>query len=324
MASKEIEILDPAASVEKLKKIAADRALNRRRFLTALGMTGAVAGAGLLSGCAVASNPVAVNTLGAAQSDILNFVLNLKFLEATFYSYITTGNDLPASVTVNGGAVTGAPAKLAVTAQITQQTIDLLNEIYFDELNHVKQLQTLLGSSVIFRPAINLAAFGAINSTVGSASNALSIARVVEDVGVTALASAATGLTTSSATFVAQILAVESFHAGALRLNNIQLNTVPGTALLYDQADSLDVKPLDPGAINPLTWPNTWAGPPVLGGFFATYGTAAAGATAGFAYARTSSQVLAILYGAPGVPATLGTASGGFFPNGVNGNIKTV
>jgi hypothetical protein len=319
MASKEIEILDPAASVEKLKKIAADRALNRRRFLTALGMTGAVAGAGLLSGCSVASNPATVNTIGAAQSDILNFVLNLKFLEATFYSYITTGNDLPASVTVNGGAVTGAPAKLAVTAQITQQTIDLLNEIYFDELNHVTTLRSILGSSVVFRPAINLAAFGAINSTVGSASNALSIARVMEDVGVTALASAATGLTTSSVTFVAQILGVESFHAGALRLNNIQLNTVGGTALLYDQADSLDVAPYDPGVAATAA-----AGPGVTGGFFPTYGAAALGATAGFAYARTSSQVLAILYGARGVPAISGTASGGFFPNGVNGNIKTV
>jgi hypothetical protein len=48
MASNEIETLDSAASVEKLNKIAAGRALNRRHFLAALGMTGAAAGAGLM------------------------------------------------------------------------------------------------------------------------------------------------------------------------------------------------------------------------------------------------------------------------------------
>jgi hypothetical protein len=35
---------------------------------------------------------------------------------------------------------------------------------------------------------------------------------------------------------------------------------------------------------------------------------------------RTHSQVLAIVY----ANATAGTASGGFYPNGMNGNIKTV
>jgi hypothetical protein len=42
------------------------------------------------------------------------------------------------------------------------------------------------------------------------------------------------------------------------------------------------------------------------------------------AFSRTASQILAILYGAAGTPAGAGTSSGGFFPGGLNGNIKSV
>src|SRR5664280_1958439 len=102
MASNEIAILDPAASVDKLNKIAADRAMNRRRFIAALGITGAAAGAGLLSGCANNTTMPISSPLGAGQTDILNFVLNVEYLQATFYAYLTTGADLPPSVTGNG------------------------------------------------------------------------------------------------------------------------------------------------------------------------------------------------------------------------------
>ena len=42
------------------------------------------------------------------------------------------------------------------------------------------------------------------------------------------------------------------------------------------------------------------------------------------AYARTFDQVLHIVYGSPTGPAgfNYGLASGAFFPNGMNGNIK--
>ena len=75
------------------------------------------------------------------------------------------------------------------------------------------------------------------------------------------------------------------------------------------------------------------AGPTASGGFFTTSGGAAVAGTSGtngFAIARTTSQVLAVLYGAPTtagtaiVPASSGTSVGGFFPNGVNGKINTV
>ena len=304
MASKEIEVLDPAATVEKLSSIATARALNRRNFMAALGMTGAAAGAALLSGCTSSTVAVSTTTVAPGESDVLNFALNLEYLEATFYSYITQGADLPASVTAGSGAITGAPAKLTFA---TQQITDQLNEIYFDELNHVIALRTLLASAAVPRPAINLAAAG----TISTAAIALSIARQFEDVGATAYAGALTLLTSSSLNYAIQILAVEGFHAGALRLVSIQ------NSISYSQADSLDVKPFDPGSAAAAA-----AGPTASGAFFATAGAASASSStpAGFAFTRTTSQVLQILYGTAGV---IGTTKGGFFPNGLNGLIAS-
>ncbi len=313
MASNEIEILDPEATVGKLNEIAAGRELNRRRFLTALGLTGAAAaGAGMMSGCSTTTTtvPVTTSSTSSAQIDILNFALNLEYLEATFYSFITKGADLSSSLTLNSGAITGAPAQLTLA---TQQITDLLNEITYDEISHVTVLRNLLGASAVPRPAINLAAFGAITAT-----NALSFARLFEDVGVTAYAGVTTSLVSSNLTFAAQILGVESFHAGALRLVSIQNPAVAA----YVKADSIDVKPFDPG-----TAALAAAGPSANGAFFATAGatTATAAVPIGMAFTRTASQVLSIVYGsAAGTLAASGASSGGFFPSGVNGNIKTV
>jgi hypothetical protein len=319
MASNEIEVLDPEASVEKLTKIAAGRALNRRHFMSALGMTGAAAGAGLLSGCS-ATTTLQVTSSGLAQSDYLNFALNLEYLEATFYSYITQGTDLPSSLTARSGAITGAPsAKLTFAGANAAAITDMLNEVYFDELNHVTELQNLLGVLAVPRPAINLAALGTITAT-----NALSIARLFEDVGVTAYNGALAALSGSSLTFASQILGVESFHSGAIRLSVILQNAAtPGTDV-YLKADALDVAPFDPGTAAVAA-----AGPTTVnGGFFTTSAaTATSAATttsttpSGFTYTRTASQVLSIVYAAGGVA---GTTKGGFFPNGVNGLVNTV
>jgi hypothetical protein len=305
MASTEIEILDPAATVEKVKRIAAGRALNRRNFLAAFGMTGVAAGAGLMSGCNATTTSVPVTSASPAETPLLSFALNLEYLEATFYSFITQGTDLPSNLTVGSGAVTGAPGQLTFTGTNAQQTTDLLNEIYFDELNHVTFLRSLLGSAAIARPAINLAAFGAITAT-----NALSIARLLEDVGVTAYSSVISRLTTSNATYASQILGVESSHAGAIRLMNIQAG-----ATFIPAGDVYETVPYDPG-----TAALAAAGPTITGGFFPTAG----GAGLGMTPSRTTSQVLAIFYGAPNAPAASGALKGGFFPSGVNGAITAV
>jgi len=309
MASTEIENIDPTTTVDKINKIAADRALNRRRFISALGMAGAAAGAtALMSGCTNAStSSVAVNASGVAQTNILNFVLNLQYLEATLYSYITQGADLPSSLTYGSGVISGAPSLLSFSAQVN----DLLNEIYYDELNHVTYLQNILGSAAIPRPAINLGAFGTLTT-----SNALAIGRMLEDVGVTAYAGVLPGLSSSNATYVAQTLGADSFHSGALRLLSIQ-----SSAPYINPGDGLDVAPYDPGSAAVAA-----AGPSANGGIFASIGgaIAATNTTNGLAYTRTTSQVLAVLYGAVGTPAAIpGTTSGGFFPSGVNGAISS-
>ena len=306
MASNEIEVLDPVATVEKLKTIASGRELNRRNFMAALGMTGAVAGAAMLTGCSSETMPAPTTSI--QPTDILNFALNLEYLEATFYSYITQGTDLPGSVLTGAGIISNAPGKLTFTGTNATQITDMLNAIYFDELNHVKDLIALLGSSVIARPAINLGAGGTITAT-----NALSIARTLEDVGVTAYAGAIAQFNGANLTVASQILAAEGAHAGSLRLVSIQNPTIAA----YFQADALDVKPFDPGSAATAA-----AGPTSSGGFFTTAGTAnASSATpAGFAFTRTTSQVLSIVYGS----SAAGTSAGGFFPNGVNGAIRAV
>jgi len=291
---------DPVA--EHLKIV---RAFNRRRFMSGLGLAGiAAAGTGLVAGCGSSGSVQAAGD----DTDVLNFALNLEYFEATLYSYLVNGADIP-STSSGGGTVTGAPAKLT---GLSQQVTDLLNEIYFDELSHVNDLRTVLASKAVARPNLKLDALGAINAT-----NALTYARLVEDVGVTAYAGAVTAFQTSAnLQAAAQILAVEAFHSGALRLLSIQTG-----AAYAGTTDNLDIKPADPGSATAAQ-----AGPTTAtGGFFATAGsgsntTQQSNTYPGMSYRRSTSQVLAVVYGS----STAGTASGGFFPNGLNGNIKTV
>jgi hypothetical protein len=295
-------------TVEQAEALRNHRAINRRKFMAGIGLAGAAAGAALLGGCSsnntMASGSGGVMAAGPSETDVLNFALNLEFLEATFYSFATQGVDLPSSLTTGSGAITGAPtSKIAFP---NQQITDIFNEIFFNEMSHVADLQSLIGSGHIARPALNLSAVGAVTS-----ANIITIARQFEDVGTTAYAGAASLLTGTNLSYAAQILAVEAFQAGALRLISIQ------QAVPFAAADSLDVLAGDPGAEVLAT-----EGPTAAGGFFATSGTATATATVPLAVAfpRSTSQVLQIVYGAAG---QTGIAKGGFFPSGLNGNITT-
>jgi len=60
--------------------------VNRRSFIAASGVAGAAAGAALVSSPkALAQQPS--NPNGYAQVDVLNLMLNIKYLKATLYSY---------------------------------------------------------------------------------------------------------------------------------------------------------------------------------------------------------------------------------------------
>lgn len=298
--------------VEAVAESSRMRRLNRRNFLAGagVGVAGAIAAGAAVMGCG--DTDVYVDAQQQSESDVLNFALNLEYLEATFYSYIVTGNDLDGSLTGGGPAVQNPPGQITFA---NQQTADLFAEIAFDEISHVTALRSALSSLAVARPQINLAALAAIDAT-----NYIQVARLFEDVGVTAYAGAVAGLTGNNVTAAAQILAVEGFHTGALRLVAIQQKAAyPSTLAGYVPTDGYDIIPADPGTVALAL-----AGPvAATGGFFATQAVGTVGQTntfAGFAFRRTTSQVLAILYGS----TVTGTAKGGFFPSGVNGNIKTV
>jgi Ferritin-like domain len=294
-----------ALPVDQAKAIQADRILNRRRFMTGLSLAGVAGGVALLGGCSNSEiGSSAVMAAGPSESDVLNFALNLEYLEATFYSFVTQGSDLPSSLTAGSGPVTGAPA--AKIQFPNQQITDIFNEIFFNEMSHVADLQNLIGSGHVARPALNLAAAGAVTS-----GNVITISRQFEDVGTTAYAGATSLLTAMNLAYAARILAVEGFQAGALRLIAIQ-QSVPFAA-----ADSLDVPTTDPGAQALST-----EGPTAAGGFFATSGTATASPSVplAVAFTRSTSQILQIVYGTAGMT---GVSKGGFFPAGLNGNIAT-
>jgi hypothetical protein len=213
---------------------------------------------------------------GPSETDVLNFALNLEYLEAEFYSVAVTGATLSSTVTGGTSTATGG-AKVAFT---DPRIADIAAEIAADETLHVQYLRTALGEMAVAEPAINLNALG-----IGFASQAqfLTLARAFEDTGVSAYAGAATLLSGNNLQAAAQILAVEAYHAGNIRLNLVQA----GIAVTSVTAtDSLDV-------------------PPTEQQFFRTESNA-------LAIKRTTSQVLAIVY----ANATAGTASWGFFPSG--------
>ncbi|MBS1816054.1 MAG: ferritin-like domain-containing protein [Acidobacteria bacterium] len=309
MATKELTPSGPQTDSVK-EHIQLLRGINRRRFLSGVGLAGvAAAGTGLLAGCG------SEGSIQAAGDDtgVLNFALNLEYFEATLYSYLVTGGDIPAASTGSSGSVTGAPAKLT---GLPPQVADMLAEIYFDELNHVNDLRSALGGAAVPRPDLNLAALGTV-----TAANFLPIARLAEDVGVTAYAGAVTLLgTAANLQAAAQIMAVEGFHAGALRLLAIQTGASYYLTGNQIPADMYDIKPADPGSTQAPNGPTS-----ASGGFFATAGTGTATTNQsntypGMAYRRTTSQVLSIVYGT----TTTGASSGGFFPKGMNGSIKSI
>ena len=303
----DLEIVAPLSSEQLLNRIRVTKELNRRRFLTFLSAAGAAAaGAGVMAGCG--SQSQAAMAAGPSENDVLNFALNLEYLEATFYSYVVTGGDIPSGSTGAGPAPTGAPA--GKPSFQTQQIADVFAEIYYDELSHVNDLRSVLGSVAVARPQLALNALGTV-----STANYITFARLFEDVGVTAYVGAAVDLTGTNLQYAAQILAVEAFHSGAIRLIDIQ-QSVPYIPSSVIPTDGFDVPPFDPGSVTTAE-----AGPTAMGGFFATAGANGADKTSpGFAYARTTSQVLAIVY----ANSASGTAKGGFYPNGMNGNITTV
>jgi hypothetical protein len=313
----------------------AKRRVERRAFLKFAGMSTAVAGAVAVSACggggggddglSVGDN---VNTpppaTGISDADILNFALNLEYLEAQFYSFAAFGTGLaPTLLTGTGtqGAVTGG-RQVTFTDQVVRQ---YANEIAADEIAHVAFLRSALGSAAVAQPALDISASatgpfsqaavaaklitqGQVFDPYANDENFLLGAYIFEDVGVTAYKGASPLL--KSATFLsaaAGILGAEAYHAGLIRTvlyaKGIQTpSLIDATEAISKARDDLD---------NPIEDDQGVRG---SGGASNIVPTDANG----IAYSRSAGDVLNIVYLNPGA-----VNKGGFFPNGVNGPINT-
>ncbi len=247
----------------------------------------------------------------ARDADVLNFALNLEYLEAEYYSYAVSGRGIETfGVGVDGlgraGMVTvkaGAQVPFATPA-IAQYAAEIAN----DERNHVNFLRTALGGAKVARPAINLresfstaaeaAGLGAGFDPFLNENNFLIGSFVFEDVGVTAYKGAARLIDNKDfLEAAAGILAVEAYHAAAIRLLMLQRNlseAAEAISMLRDVAAGTEA---DEGIIKD--------GQPNI---------VPADANS-IAFSRTAREVLNIVY--------LGKdlTKGGFFPEGLNGRI---
>ena len=292
-------------------------AIDRRRMMRRAGMG---IGAAAIAAAGVAGNakPAQATNQGAGppDADIFNFALNLEYLEAEYYLYAVTGQGLAASYRTGTGVqgTTGRGTQVPFkTAAIGQYALKIAQ----DEQTHVGFIRSVLGSAAVAIPDIDVGVgpnniFSVLAATAGiiqpgqtfnpyaDEASFLLGASIFEDVGVTAYGGAARFI--GNPDFLeaaAGILAVEAYHAGSVRTLLLSLG-------LNDTFNKI--------ATVRATLSNG-------SGLGSAEGQLSAGAfvptdSNGLTYRRTARQVLNVVYG--GVNAT----KGGFFPQGMNGNIK--
>lgn len=209
-----------------------DNAVTRRDFARRTIIGSIAAGAGI----ALTGNVADLLAQGISDGDILNFALNLEYLEAEFYTVATTGRRIAdIGVGISGSGRAGATTGGAVVA-LDSRVGTVASQIAGDEQAHVQFLRSALGSAAVAKPAINLEALG-----VGFRNQAefLTLARAFEDLGVSAYGGAAYLVSNpDTLTAAAQIGLTEAQHAGVLRLLVSDYNVVVG------KVDQFDVPPL--------------------------------------------------------------------------------
>ena len=311
----------PEQIIETLEGRARRREDRRAFFTTALGAAAVGAGAFMFASPAAAQTAV-------TDADVLNFALNLEYLEANFYAFAASGTAL-AAADISGSGTAGAATGGRRVNFSDPLVAAYAREIAADELAHVRFLRTSLGAGTVAQPALDLSvsptsAFsnaaraagligaGATFDPYANDENFLLGAYIFEDVGVTAYKGAAALIT--NRTFqeaAAGILAVEAYHAAIVRTTLYSKgiatpSLIDATEAISNARDALDggtdidqgVRPTSSSAGNvsniaPLD-------------------------SDGIAFSRSTGQVLNIVY----LNRTAVTM-GGFFPAGVNGTIRT-
>jgi len=321
--------------------------VNTRRKMLTLG------GAALAATFFGASTKKAEAQTAFNDFDILNFALNLEYLEAQFYNLAVYGVTIdklptPIPVAVNGGTagtVTLKPnfAKVPFTNALIQA---YATETAGEEGKHVSFLQTALTTNAVSMPNIDL--YNSFNTLAAAANigssfdpfandaNFLIGAYVFEDVGVSAYHGAA-GLIADKKNILPAavgIHGVEAYHAGLIRTTINAIDAAAtfapvGTLTGYTQAISAARSSLaNPGGATTTTFIGTMADDiGVQTTMVALEGSSATNVATTLAdtdvnalgWGRTPSQILAIV---TGTSPTATTHQGVFFPSGLNGNIK--
>lgn len=209
-------------------------AANRRNFLKGAGLAGiGLAGAAMI-GTKLEAPAQKVEASAYSDAEILNFALNLEYLEAEFYLMATYGTTLVKSGVISAADESGPTTGGSKVSKFGWQGT-IATALREDEVAHVKYLRAALGSGAVKKPAINLDALGYGFSSVDSF---LKLSRQFEDVGVSAYLGAAALI--NSSTYLAAagaILATEAQHSGSVRLACI-ISGVTSPAV-----DSRDVPP---------------------------------------------------------------------------------
>ena len=282
---------------------------NRRRLLQGAGISAATLGAIAMGLPTDARSEELASAI--TDEDILNFALNLEYLEANFYSLAVYGSPLPTSLTTGPGGTPGGTVSGGSQVNFASKTVqEFATEVANDEITHVKFLRKTLGSAAIAQPNINLgtsfAALGMAANLKGGTFNPyanddsfLLGGYIFEDVGVTAYHGAAPLISHKIyLAAAAGILAVEAYHASEFRVQIYQ-NGLSGNA---DRIAALRA---------------------ALSGTHDDQGTVLKGVANivpankdALAFARTPDQVLNIVYGGGAASNYL------FFPDKVNGVIQ--
>ena len=295
--------------------------ITRRSILSRAAAAGMAAiGTGMLAAPASADGSVAQDIA------VLNFALNLEYLEAEYYTYATTGMGLSSvgiwtgnATTRPGGVTVKHGAQVPFSNPVIQQ---FAMEIAADEQAHVRLLQRAikqLGGVPVSEPSLDLlnsfngaAEAAGIGSSFDPFANDVSFllgSFVFEDVGVTAYRGGAPLIKTKDVlSAAAGILGVEAYHAAGIR--TMLLSEGPDVAAIVQKIsnlrDSVDGSSDDDQGIlgddDQANFPNTGSVNIVPTDKY------------GLVYARNTRQVLNIVY-------LGGVHSGGFFPQGLNGVI---
>lgn len=129
---------------------------DRRKFFKRAG----TAGLGIAATTMLGGSLEKLSAATITDADILNFALNLEYLEGEFYSMATYGATLEQRGVIPGSAV-GGPTTGGKMVNFSGSPIAYLaSALRTDEQEHVLYLRAALGSGAVKKPAINLNALG--------------------------------------------------------------------------------------------------------------------------------------------------------------------